>query len=283
VREITTNVAEAVERGESWANGRPRGPRLIVSPAAGAEVTRDAGTTVVPVRSYPGLADGLGHSLLRQQQELGIPVLDGRVQHREALLIGSGPHYELELSPELSSYQDSLGTVITSLTVLPPALGSLAGLRSWPDTAPFAARYRDSAYSALFTPSERAEWSAAGPAAAGLPRLQQTIARLVRAGGRVAIGSDAPAVPYGLGVHYELALIAAAGIPNDQVLRLATVEGALALGLEQQLGTLEDGKLADFVVLDGDPLAHLEDTLRIVAVVKGGRWFDRQELLESAP
>jgi len=133
------------------------------------------------------------------------------------------------------------------------------------------------------TPSERAEWSAAGPAAAGLPRLQQTIARLVRAGGRVAIGSDAPAVPYGLGVHYELALIAAAGIPNDQVLRLATVEGALALGLEQQLGTLEDGKLADFVVLDGDPLAHLEDTLRIVAVVKGGRWFDRQELLESAP
>ena len=82
----------------------------------------------------------------------------------------------------------------------------------------------------LFTPSERADWSAAGPEAGGLPRLQQTVARLVRSGGRVAIGSDAPAVPYGLGVHYELALIAAAGIPNDQVLRLATAEGALALG-----------------------------------------------------
>ncbi len=283
VREIATDVAEAVERGESWANGRPRGPRLIVSPAAGAEVPFDAGqATPVPVRSYPGLADGLGHSLLRQQRQLAAPVLDDHERHRETLAIGSGLHYELELSPELSSYQDSLSAVITSLTVLPPALGSLAGLRSWPDT-PLAARNRDSAYSTLFTPSERADWSAAGPEADGLPRLQQTVARLIRGGGRVAIGSDAPAVPYGLGVHYELALIAAAGIPNDQVLRLATAEGALALGLERQLGSLEDGKLADFVVIDGDPLGHLEDTLRIVAVVKGGRWFDRHELLDSAP
>ena len=113
--------------------------------------------------------------------------------------------------------------------------------------------------------------------------MQQTLARLVRAGGRVAVGSDAPAVPYGLGVHLELALLGAAGIANDQVLRLATAEGALALGLEQQIGTLEDGKLADFVVVDGDPLTRLVDTLRIVAVVKGGRWLDRQQLLAAPP
>jgi imidazolonepropionase-like amidohydrolase len=144
-------------------------------------------------------------------------------------------------------------------------------------------RHRDLAYSILFTPAERAAWATAGPAADALPRLQQTVARLIRAGGRVAVGSDAPAVPYGLGVHYELALLAAAGIPNDQVLRLATAEGALALGLEQQLGTLEEGKLADFVVLDGDPLTRLADTLRIVAVIKGGDWIDRQGLLEPRP
>jgi hypothetical protein len=279
VREIATDVAEAVERGESWASGRPRGPRLIVTPAASLGPQRNAdGAPAVPVRSYPGIADGLGHSLLRQQRLLGIPQLDGRFARRETLTLGSEPHYELELSPELSSYQDSLGTVITSLTVLPPALGSLTGLLSWPESVP-GNRTRDPAYAALFTPSERAGWSAAGPAAAALPRLQQTIARLVRGGGRVAVGSDAPAVPYGLGVHYELALLAAAGIPNDQVLRLATAEGALALGIEQQLGTLEEGKIADFVVVDGDPLTRLTDTLRIVAVIKGGQWIDRQELL----
>ena len=104
----------------------------------------------------------------------------------------------------------------------------------------------------------------------------------VRAGGRVAVGSDAPAVPYGLGVHLELALLAHAGIANDQILRMATAEGALALGLEQQIGTLEEGKLADFVVLDGDPLAHIGDTLRIVAVAKGGVWREQASLLGAA-
>jgi imidazolonepropionase-like amidohydrolase len=88
-------------------------------------------------------------------------------------------------------------------------------------------------------------------------------------------------VPYGLGLHLELALLGRAGIANDQVLRIATAEGALALGLEQQIGTLEEGKLADFVVLDGDPLAHLTDTLKIVAVAKGGVWHDRQDLLRA--
>jgi imidazolonepropionase-like amidohydrolase len=104
---------------------------------------------------------------------------------------------------------------------------------------------------------------------------------LIRAGGRVAIGSDAPAVPWGVGVHLELALLADAGIPNDQVLRMATIEGALALGLESQLGTLEEGKLADFVVLDGDPLADVAATRKIVAVAKGGVWHDRGTLVAS--
>ena len=114
---------------------------------------------------------------------------------------------------------------------------------------------------------------------ATVPALQRTIARLIRAGGRVGVGSDAPAVPYGLGVHLELALLAQAGIANDQVLRMATAGGALALGLERDIGTLEQGKLADFVVLEGDPLTHIADTLRIVAVAKGGVWLDRSTLL----
>jgi Tol biopolymer transport system component len=282
VREVATDVGEAVERGEAWASGRPLGPRLIVSPADGVAVTAGLrASTAVPVRAYAGIADGFGHALTRLAPGLPPQMPDVRLVRREPLGVGSGSHYELELSPELASYQDTLGTLIASSTVLPSSLGAAAGLRGWADSVTAPGR-RDTAYAALFTPAERASWATAGVAADSLPRLEQTIARLVRAGGRVAIGSDAPAVPYGLGVHYELELLAAAGLPNDQVLRLATAGGALALGLETQLGTLEEGKIADFVVVDGDPLARLADLRRITAVVRGGVWLDRGTLLSPS-
>ena len=279
VREVTTDVAEAVERGEAWASGRPLGPRLIVSPADGADALTAGirSSTVVPIRTYAGIADGFGHAIARFARER--PQAPGAGLGRgEPFDAGSGVRYELELSPELASYQDTLGTLIASFTVFPSSLGGAAGLRGWAESAPGPGGH-DPAYAALFTPAERARWAASGPAAESLPRLEETVSRLVRAGGRVAIGSDAPAVPYGLGVHYELALLAAAGLPNDQALRIATAGGALALGLEGQVGTLEEGKIADVVVVDGDPLARLTDALRITAVIRGGIWIDRATLL----
>ncbi|HUO68582.1 MAG TPA: amidohydrolase family protein, partial [Gammaproteobacteria bacterium] len=281
VRELAPDVAEAVERGEAWASGRPLGPRLVVSPSASAPEPTPSlnASTLVPVRSYPGISLGLGHELARVTHDPGGRAFDSISARREG---GTGPApYELELSPDFVSYQDALATLTASSTVLPSTLGAVAGLQGWPDQAAHGTKGRDPAYSSLFTPAERAAWGSAGSAPGALPRLQQTVARLVRAGGRVAIGSDAPAVPYGLGVHFELQLIAAAGLPNDQALRIATAEGALALGLERQIGTLEEGKIADFVVIDGDPLERLADTLRITAVVRGGVWIDRTALLAT--
>jgi Tol biopolymer transport system component len=277
VREVAPDVAEAVERGEAWASGRPLGPRLIVSPAAGAPEPTPSlnASTLVPVRSYPGISAGFGHELATLSRDPNGRAFDSSSRR------GAPAPYELELSPDLVSYQDAIATLISSFTVLPSALGAAGGLRGWPDQLARNSHLRDPAYAALFTPAERAAWGSSASASAALPRLQETIARVVRAGGRVAIGSDAPAVPYGLGVHYELGLIASAGLPNDQALRIATAEGALALGLERQIGTLEEGKIADFVVIDGDPLERLSDTLRITAVVRGGVWIDRASLLAS--
>lgn len=280
VREIAEDLPAALERAESWASGRRVGPRLVITPDSTATEPLPAEASPIPIEPYPGVADGLGHSIARQALELATPALRPTWRQLAPFDRSSAtPHYELELSPLGWAYQDSFSRVITSLTVTPPALGAVLGFRDPSGFEAVAAAARDTAYQAIFDPGERASWEAAGVVAEAAPALQQTIARLVRGGGRVAVGTDAPAVPYGLGVHLELALLVAAGIPPDQALRLATAEGALALGLETQLGTLEEGKLADFVVIDGDPLARIADSRSIRAVVRGGTWLERPALL----
>jgi hypothetical protein len=238
--------------------------------------TRPTAQVATPrIRAYPGIAQGFAHSLRQQVGEIAVPpIVSSSFPARLPTDVGP-PSRELELSPGFTAYQDGFGRLMASETTFVTGLAALAGVQRWPAPRP----RNDVAFEALFTPTEQASWERPDALAAAVPALQRTIARLVRAGGRVAVGSDAPAVPYGLGVHLELAMLADAGIANDQILRMATAESALALGLEQQIGTLEDGKLADFVVLDGDPLAQISDTLRIVAVAQGGVWRDRASLL----
>jgi Tol biopolymer transport system component len=269
VREIALNPLETLERAELWASERAPGPRLLITPANGSAPTSEAST----IRHYSGIAAGFAHGLQRQAAIMGIAGF-GR-SPLPARLTGTvaTPATELPLSPGLSAYQDGIGRLLASDTTFVPGLAALEGMANRP------ALRRDPAYRALFTPVEQAAWSRPDDAGAAVPLLAETVARLVRAGGRVAVGSDPPAVPTGLGTHLELALLAEAGLPNEQVLRMATIEGALALGLERDVGTLAEGKLADFVVLEGDPLAEIDATLTILAVVKGGVWRDREALL----
>jgi Tol biopolymer transport system component len=270
VRELTTAPGEAIERAETWSSGRAAGPRLLIS-AAGTAAAQASG----PVRPYPGITHGFAHSLRRQAREIAVPAWEPNAFPLRLRTDFDAASRELELSPGFTAYQDGFSRLIAAETTLVTGLAALTGLHGWP--TPRARN--DAAFATLFRPAEQAAWGRPDSLAAAVPALERTIARLVRAGGRVGIGSDAPAVPYGLGLHLELALLARAGIANDQILRMATAEGALALGLEQQIGTLEEGKLADFVVIDGDPLMHIADTLRIVAVARGGVWRERQSLL----
>ena len=62
-----------------------------------------------------------------------------------------------------------------------------------------------------------------------------------------------------------------AGLPNEAILRMATVDAAAALGIQQSVGTIEPGKRADLALVDGDPLADIEALGRVSMVVKEGR------------
>jgi imidazolonepropionase-like amidohydrolase len=118
-------------------------------------------------------------------------------------------------------------------------------------------------------------------------RLSTVMAANLRAvweaGIPVAMGTDAGNIGtlHGPSVFREMALMQESGLTALQVLRSATVNGARALRLENELGVIGPGKLADLVILDGDPLADLSNLSRAHRVVKNGLVFDPASLIES--
>lgn len=105
------------------------------------------------------------------------------------------------------------------------------------------------------------------------------------AGVKLVVGDDYGAVGFAHGRYAEEleVYVRDAGIPPLEVLRWATKHGAELMGLGDQLGTVAEGKLADLLVLDGDPLEDvtlLQDRARILAIVKDGV-FVKDELVAA--
>lgn len=94
----------------------------------------------------------------------------------------------------------------------------------------------------------------------------------------LAIGTDALA---GLMYHHELALFARAGLAPAEILRLATIEAARHTGKQAERGSIAVGKLADLVVVDGDPLARIEDARRTVLVLRAGTGYSCAALYQA--
>ncbi len=113
------------------------------------------------------------------------------------------------------------------------------------------------------------------------PRLAAQDAKIIAAGGKVCIGSHGQF--QGLGYHWEMWALSSGGASNMDVLRSATIRGAEALGLAQDLGSLEPGKLADFVVLNKNPLDDIHNTNSIQYVMKNGELFEGNTLDEIYP
>ena len=87
---------------------------------------------------------------------------------------------------------------------------------------------------------------------------------------RIACGSDAGAFPWSEPLWKELDQYARHGMTRLQALQCATLRAAELMGLEKDLGSLEPGKLADLVAVDGNPLEDIGALGKVAAVVKGG-------------
>jgi imidazolonepropionase-like amidohydrolase len=111
--------------------------------------------------------------------------------------------------------------------------------------------------------------------------VSQAAATIVAHGGKVGVGAHHEV--QGIGTPWDLILLSGGGMPLHDVLRVGTIFGAVSIGLDKDLGSIEPGKLADLIVLDANPLANIRNILQVRSVMLNGRLFDSLTLDEVWP
>jgi imidazolonepropionase-like amidohydrolase len=115
-----------------------------------------------------------------------------------------------------------------------------------------------------------------------LRKNKEFIRRAYDAGCLLSTGTDYVVLTMlpGWSLWREMEIFAEAGLPPMDVLKAATWTGAYAIGRTDQLGTVEPGKCADFVVLSANPLENISNVRQVHRVVKAGIVYDREQLLK---
>ncbi len=276
-----TPLREVSERWQAHAAG----PRLLNSPEwcpNGQPASIAAGDASGALRLCPALAvqpDAVA-PLLPPGQPLWsshwLAAGSGLVTTISPLQPGGRRPADETFPAALTPYQDAMDVMLQSGITLVPGLAT-RGLPVLMDDQPGLLGAPQ--FMALLSPEERRATAENGrlimtregpQQRAWLRDRQRLLSRFAAGGGRLAAASGAPSVPYGLGLHAELRLMAGAGLPTATVLRAATENAARSLGLQEEIGHLAPGRRADLLVIDGDPLASLEQLLRIEVVMIDG-------------
>jgi len=221
-------------------------------------------------------------------KELGLmPTIEGGLDFKMNLTAVSDGYPGHEHSyPIMPLYKDAVQLIAQSgITYTPTLLVSYGG--PWSENY-FYERFdiHDNAKIRRFTPheevdqrAERRPWFRDNQYV--FPRIAAAANAILQAGGHVGLGGHGQLD--GLGDHWELWAMAAGGMKPHDVLRVATIHGASAIGMEQDLGSLEPGKLADLIVLDANPLEDIHNTNTVRYVMKNGRLYEGATLNEVWP
>ena len=234
------------------------------------------------LKTYPTLSWQLTRAVAKEARQQGLPVIGHGTSVEEitkSVTLGYGSLEHGIWGGQ--TYDDVLQMLAVAGTHWDPTLGIAGGnsllLHDEPE------RLADAKLRAFAPDSEIREGSPCPTHNALRGLLVQALAG-VRAGHRRGVkllaGTDAshPCVFYGSSVHWELEQLVQAGLTPLEVLRIATLDAAEAVGAQDDLGTLEPDKLADIVLVDKNPLENIRNTQTIWQVIKGGWVFDPEKL-----
>jgi len=128
-----------------------------------------------------------------------------------------------------------------------------------------------------FVPADvRESWTrpdSRAPNREGYAKMAEFIRQYAKAGGKVISATDAGFMP-GLSMHYEMQMLADIGVPPLTIIQGATLWPAEAVGQSKDLGSIERGKLADILVVQGNPLNDISTTKNVRMVIKDGQVLD---------
>ena len=255
-----------------------------------AELTRAAELRFDLIKTYVRLPDLLQQRIIEAAHRIGIPVSSHELypsvafggDHVEHISGTSRRGYSPKMSGLSRSYQDVIGLLTASGMTLTPTM-SLQGGFGWltgRDTTLLNDPRLTIAYGADYVRQLRGPQPNFGVTSAMVASLGQTVKRVIEGGGVVIAGTDAPIIPYGLSLHTELInYVEGGGLTPVQALRTATSAFADAMGLGKDLGSIAVGRLADFSMVEGNPLERIADARRVKLVMKNGEVYSIERLM----
>jgi imidazolonepropionase-like amidohydrolase len=237
------------------------------------------------VKTYVRLPDLMQKRAIEAAHKIGIPVSSHEIYPSTLSGVDSVEHtgatsrrgYSPKQSSTGRSYDDVIQIIARSQITITPtmALGGYQRLVAREGNLlkdPRAPLFPSWARQTMVSKAAQTGPAPSVPAHATLRALQA-------AGARIVAGVDSPLVPYGLSLHGELEEYVIAGLSPFEALQTATVNTARLLNADADLGTIQVGKLADLVFVDGDPLTDIKATRRVRRVIKNGEVYELSALV----
>jgi Tol biopolymer transport system component/imidazolonepropionase-like amidohydrolase len=247
------------------------------------------------IKTYVRLPDLLQKRIVEFAHENGMPVTSHELYPAVAFGADGVEHirgtsrrgYSPKVSALNYSYKDVIDLLALSKMTITPTINIQGGafaltaartpeLVSEPR---FVNLFPPSVVQATITNVERArQFPDRAAREAALKPLGETVLKLTRAGGRVVAGTDSAINPFGLALHIELETYVDGGLTPFQALQTATVNSAEALGASADLGTIEAGKLADMIAVEGNPLQDIRAARKVRMTIRNGEVFLQENL-----